>query len=77
MHAVVQVPHNACVIRMRPIERIIQRFQSMWILELFYNSSYVTQHLIEAFTSRESMGEVKLSFESRKTPRSLTVQPVT
>jgi hypothetical protein len=33
IHAVVRVPHDACVIQMRPIERIIQRFQSIQIPE--------------------------------------------
>jgi hypothetical protein len=42
MHAVVRVPHDACVIQMRPKERIIQRFQSIRIPELFTSSSYIT-----------------------------------
>jgi hypothetical protein len=44
MHAIVRDPHDACVIQMRSNERVIQRFQSIRILELFTNSSYVTQH---------------------------------
>jgi hypothetical protein len=36
--------HAAVVIQMSPNERIIKRFQSIWIPEVFTNSSYVTQH---------------------------------
>jgi hypothetical protein len=75
MHAVVRVPHDAdaCVIQMRPNEELCNVFK------VYGSLNSLQPNILDAFTIRESMYEVKFRVENNPkiTNGVYTVQPLT